>query len=136
MKTTIPASVRWLLLVPVALLATAITQVLLFQVFCSILLSIFGLDVNSVVWISRSITAPFMGAVFVSVFWLIAPSNNYFAAITSLFVVAVRGIRLMAGGVSGGFVRVFLMGALGLVGAMAAFFVLRDRHIPYLRWAS
>ena len=132
MKTTIPDSVRWLILIPAAVLATVITQVLLFQVFCSILLAIFSLDVNLVVWIARSITTPFMGAVFVTSFWVLAPNNKYLAAVISLLLVGLWGIRLMAGGVSDRFVWVFLMGVLGLVGAMAAFIVVRHRHVPNL----
>ena len=130
MKTTIPASVRWLLLVPVALLATVITQGVLFQAFSSILMPLLNSDVNSVVWIARSITSPFMGAVFVASFWLMAPNNKYLAGVTSLLLVAVWGITLMAGGVSDRFVWVFLMGALGLTGAIVAFFIGRNRYFP------
>ena len=132
MKITIPAIIRWLLLLPVALIATVIVQVLVFRVFSSLLMLILGPDINSVIWISKSITAPFMGAAFVTTFWLLAPSNKNMAAALSLLLVAVWGLRLMSSGISDRFVWVFVMGALGLAGAIAAFFIGRNRHVPNL----
>ncbi len=132
MKITIPANIRWLLLLLVALLVTAITEVLVFRVSSSLLMPVLGSDINSIVWIAKSITAPFMGAAFVTTFWWLAPSNKNMAAVTSLLLAAIWGIALMTSGFSSRFIWLFVMGALGLVGAIAAFFVGRNRHIANL----
>ena len=127
MQMTIPESIRWLLLLPISLFITTVVQVLVFRIVGSLLMSVLDPDPSSIIWIAKSITSPFMGAAFVATTWWLAPRYKNIAAGVAVLLAAFWGLRLIIGGFSDGLIWLFLMGALGFAGAIATFFVIRDR---------
>ena len=128
MKINIPSPVRWVALGPCALIAVAVIQYLIFHATQSILYFTFGAEINWVHWLAKSLTSPFMAASFVVVAWWVAPTHKNIAALTALAVVGLWALTLMIGSFTGNTVWVFVMGFLGLLGGISAYYYGQHQH--------
>jgi hypothetical protein len=125
-------SLRWLVMVPLAPLAAFAAQVLVIRLAW---FALGGLSrdpgwTDWTVWAAKCATCPFMGAAFVAVVWLIAPTRKAAASNMALAVVVGWGGLLMVGAfqhiIEGMFHWWgFVMGLSGVLGGVVTWWLVR-----------
>lgn len=122
-------SIRWVALLPCALLATVIVKVGAEAVFGYVLAVTLGLE-PWIQWVAKGMAALLMGAVFVLSARLVAPSAKAPVAATALGIVVAWGAgQLLTSLGAGSLVDPLAVGVGGVLGGTFAFAVL-SRNAP------
>ena len=114
-----PAPLRWAAVIPAALLAAVVAQVLMMSLAGFTLSSFYDSYASGpswMIWAAKSFASLFMGAAFVAGASWAAPSRRRATAATAAVVVIGWGVMLAVGAGTWGPV----MGGLGVVGALSA----------------
>lgn len=126
---------RWFLVLPLAVAAAALTQVVATSLAYSIALAALGPDSGEAWWLAKAVATPFMGAAFIGTAWWSAPSRKPSVAVLALGAVTVWATYLVVSSVGrDGFPWPALLGALGLAGGLLSIALLDRRPSRLLRW--
>lgn len=117
-------TLRWAAALPSALLAVALMQWVALFIAGRTLALFVSPGADWFVWAAKSITCPFMGAVFVLVAAAMAPARRRLVAMVATMLVVVWGLSL---GLRGADVWGAVMGGSGVAGALATYLVVRRR---------
>ncbi|MEM8559595.1 MAG: hypothetical protein AAGG50_17380 [Bacteroidota bacterium] len=113
---------RWAAVIPAAMLATVAAQVAFTFLGGLTLASLFTSGPDSIIWASKTVASPFMGAAFVAAATWAAPSRRRTVAVVATILVVCWGLALAVGAGAWG----LAIGALGVVGALAALAIIRQ----------
>lgn len=123
---------RWFLVLPVAVAATAATQVAVSSTAHSLTLMALGPESGEAWWLAKAAATPFMGAAFVGAAWWVAPSQKPSVAMLSLGAIAIWSTFLIATSVGGaGFPWPAVLGALGFVGGLLLTVILGRKPVQF-----
>jgi hypothetical protein len=113
--------IRWLAVLPGALLATAIVQFGSEAVFRYALIVSFGYA-GWASWVAKALAAVLMGPIFLLTAWRIAPQAKRLVAVLALVAIVVWGISLVLGSVAEtGPDWMLATGLCGIAGGVIAF---------------
>jgi hypothetical protein len=125
--TPLVRSIRWLLMIPVALGAATVVQYVVFQLAGMALYYAVGREGwGWTTWAAKCASTPFMGAIVVAVVWWLAPVRKSLATALAFGVVSLWGGVFVIGGVlSGGNWWLFAMGLSGFLGGALTWWLAR-----------
>jgi hypothetical protein len=129
-QTRLVTSLRWLIMIPAALLASRVTQDVVFQLAGLLLFAAVGREGwGWTTWAGKCAATPFMGASFVAAVWWLAPVRKAFATAVALGVVVLWGGMLMFGAFAQGIADfngwLFAMGLSGVLGGVVTWWLAR-----------